>query len=1679
MTGRRPVVGLAALAAVAALLWPASPTYAASSTALRSPQAEYGRLARPRTVDVRKLPHPARSQGHRAARLLVPNPKAYADGKRAAQDAKKAPKGTPFSAAPALTLPQRGSDLQPATASVQPTRLTSFAGVNKGQLVSAFGADQNAEPPDPQIAAGPDSLLEMVNASGAVWSKSGILTKLFDLNSFYGVPLTNGFFFSDPRVLYDRTSSRFVASGMAFNEAQGGFAYVAMSQTSDPSGSWKVYTVLANNAGVIYDQPKLSVTTDKLVLAWADFSCVQGPCDFQGMETWVIEKSDVVNGVLAPRTAHFGPSRSQFGLIPAVELTTASSAYLLYRQSLSLQVAVIDGTPVAHNVTWVDQPNNASPSADNLPPDAEQPEGAPDLITGDDRLVSAVWRNGYIWATSTVICSFQVQGDPTLRSCMAYTLVPTTTWPPQPVQGGIFGEPFAFVSYPAVSLDAAGNPIFVFTESSIHMYPTVVSLTFPTSGQGLTASPLAVRTGTASYDATGCGGTNRWGDYSGASTDPLDGNQVWVVGEDMATGGDPCNWGTTIGAVRFTPPPKVTGLNPPSGPTAGGTVVTVTGTDFGGATAVLFGNIPASSYVVDSGTQITATSPPAREHDSNSAPVRLVVNTPGGTSDDPYGNVPLFTYNAPTPVISAVSPTNGSTGGGTVLTISGSGFTTARQVGFGNPDAPGSLTRVPASSFISISDSQIVLPTPARPPATVDVVVTTDGGENVAAASDHFTFVSPAGGAPGSVRRVAGSGRCGSAGDNGPAVDAQLCTPLGVVADGQGNVYIADADNNRIRKLGTDGTITTIAGTGAAGFAGDESWAIDAILNHPTHLAMDADRQLFIADSGNQRIRMIDPTGIIHTIAGNGEQGSGGDGGASRAAQLNNPSGLALDPAGRLYVADTGNHRVRRISRFEPRSIEAFAGTGTAGFSGDGGQSTQAELNAPQGLAVSSSFDVYIADTMNGRIRRAQADGRIFTVAGNPTSDFTDQVVATDARLSQPVDVAFRPGTGTLILTGIDGVKEVARDGTLVQIAGGGFFPQPWDDGPAVGMPLPQVAGITFDPAGKLFLSSLGSNEVYRILPPDLPSAPLALSASAGTGSATVSWVAPATGGSPVIRYDVRPFIGATEQPMTVVRGNGSAPPTRVTINGLRHATYTFQVIATTADGSGGASQSNAVAPITAPLQPTAVNALPSDGSAIVSWQPPLDDGGSPITGYTVTSSPPGGLAGTLGKTTTRVPNLTNGSSYTFIIQAINAVGTGESVGVSPVTPFSGGTFHPMAPVRILDTRDGTGGFPRAPLGGNRSLDVPITGTAGIPTTGVSAVVMNVTVTNTMASSYLTLYPTGVTRPTASNLNWTRGGTVPNLVEVAVGRFGRVTVYNAKGSADVIFDVAGWVGVTDNSRGRDGLFNPLAPSRILDTRDGTGHAGVPTRLGPGEVIHVLVGGQGGTPFVGGGVPFPGASAAVLNVTAADGTEPSYLTVYPRDDPRPTASNVNFVGGQAVPNRVIVKLGTGGQVDIYNARGTVSVIVDLAGWFTDPSSTQGGSFFTGITPSRLLDTRDGGGPLGPNESGVLYLTGPGADQISAVVLNVTVANPSQASYLTVWPDGSARPTASDLNFTRGLVVPNLVVVKMGPNAGIDFYNAAGSTDVIVDIVGYYGVAVSAPASLQLSPRTLKRVDRSRE
>jgi hypothetical protein len=382
-------------------------------------------------------------------------------------------------------------------------------------------------------------------------------------------------------------------------------------------------------------------------------------------------------------------------------------------------------------------------------------------------------------------------------------------------------------------------------------------------------------------------------------------------------------------------------------------------------------------------------------------------------------------------------------------------------------------------------------------------------------------------------------------------------------------------------------------------------------------------------------------------------------------------------------------------------------------------------------------------------------------------------------------------------------------------------------------------------------------------------------------------------------------------------------------------------------------------------------------------------------------------------------------------------------------------------PSRILDTRIGpvpagwSGGRALGPQG---TITVPVTGRGGVPSSGVTAVILNVTVAGTTASSFLTIYPAGVPRPVASTLNWAPGKTVPNLTEVAVGVDGQVAAFNGAGSTQVLMDVEGYVSSPTTTPATAGTYVPVVPDRILDTRNGNG--GFTTPVGPGATINVQVGGRSGS-----NVPATGISAVVLNVTATGPTASSFLTVYPTGGGRPSASNLNFVAGQTVPNRVIVKTGinpqtsTGGWVSIYNAAGSVNVLADVGGWFADGTdSTITGTEFVGMLPSRLIDTRSGHGPIGPGGTLILPVVSPiGAPAMAkAVVVNVTVTSPTApSSFLTIWPDGATRPTASDLNFVAGLTVANLVVVKVGSGGSVDIFNAAGSTQVIVDLVGWYG------------------------
>ncbi|AUG78598.1 hypothetical protein CFP65_3818 [Kitasatospora sp. MMS16-BH015] len=378
------------------------------------------------------------------------------------------------------------------------------------------------------------------------------------------------------------------------------------------------------------------------------------------------------------------------------------------------------------------------------------------------------------------------------------------------------------------------------------------------------------------------------------------------------------------------------------------------------------------------------------------------------------------------------------------------------------------------------------------------------------------------------------------------------------------------------------------------------------------------------------------------------------------------------------------------------------------------------------------------------------------------------------------------------------------------------------------------------------------------------------------------------------------------------------------------------------------------------------------------------------------------------------------------------ATGLGTPKGAELVSTLCmpAATYQPVTPSRILDTRNGTG---RGQVAGLHSVDLQVTGKAGVPSTNVTAVVLNTTVVDTAAAGYLTAYPAATKRPLSSNLNWTQGGVVPNLVTVPVSADGKITLFNGSwGASDFVADVAGYY-TTDGSGAQ---LAPLAPTRLLDTRR-------PKATLAGKTgTSLQVTGRAGVPA--------GATAAVLNVTVADTASSGYLTVSPSGIARPLASNLNWVPGQVVPNAVIVPIGADGKIDIFNGGlGSTDVVVDIAGYFS-PKAT--GGKFQAVKPARQLDTRQGHGALTNGKVTPLALSVPA--NATSVTLNVTVTNTTSPGYLTAWADGSTRPLASNLNWVQGNTIANLVTVPVH-NGKVDLVVSGwGQADVVVDLFGYY-------------------------
>ncbi|MFE1231388.1 N-acetylmuramoyl-L-alanine amidase [Streptomyces sp. NPDC058745] len=404
---------------------------------------------------------------------------------------------------------------------------------------------------------------------------------------------------------------------------------------------------------------------------------------------------------------------------------------------------------------------------------------------------------------------------------------------------------------------------------------------------------------------------------------------------------------------------------------------------------------------------------------------------------------------------------------------------------------------------------------------------------------------------------------------------------------------------------------------------------------------------------------------------------------------------------------------------------------------------------------------------------------------------------------------------------------------------------------------------------------------------------------------------------------------------------------------------------------------------------------------------------------------------------------VTGYGAHTVAVRATHTSGkvsTSASVAVTVPGPK---TFKPVTPTRLMDTRSGFG-VPKAKVGAGGEVVLQVTGANGVPATGVGAVVLNVTATNATATSYVSAYPNGTDRTAASNLNFTAGKTIPNLVVVPVVD-GKVRFYNHAGTVDLLADITGYY-VKDTS---GSTHSNLGPLRLMDTRDGTGVA--KGKVGASGVVDLQVTGANG-------VPASGVTAVVLNVTATAPTATSFVSVYPSGTTRSSASNLNFTAGQTIPNLVVVPVGANGKVSFYNRAGTVDLLADVTGYFT--SDTAGASHIN-LGPLRLMDTRSGLGvpkaKVGASGTVTLQVTGANgvpASGVTAVVLNVTATAPTATSFVSVYPSGTTRSSASNLNFTAGLTIPNLVVVPVGADGKVTFYNRAGTVDLLADITGYY-------------------------
>lgn len=942
----------------------------------------------------------------------------------------------------------------------------------------------------------------------------------------------------------------------------------------------------------------------------------------------------------------------------------------------------------------------------------------------------------------------------------------------------------------------------------------------------------------------------------------------------------------------------------------------------------------------------------------------------------------------------------------------------------------------------------------------------------------------------GIITTFAGGGA--SVAETVPATTANLAAPQGVFANpSAGQVFIADTYHHKVRVV-FGGNITTVAGNGTPGYNGDGVGATTFELNYPRDVEATSDGNTFvIADASNFRVRKV-TGGTISTIAGTGVAGSSCSGsGTATSTAIGAPFGLTLTAAGSTLIVDRTAHCVRQVNT--GGTISVLAGTGVAGYSGDGGLPTSAQLQYPTDVALVGGaifgFAGYvITDSGNFRVRRVTTQAGLpsshdvmATSAGNGYPHYAGDGTGIAPQYNSPNGVAVAPNGDVYVADqGNHRVRKIAADGSTSTVAGTGVSGFSGDNGPANAAQLSGPGALTFAPNGDLFIEDFGNKRVRRIRSGTITTVAgngtSGFSGDSGPATSAMITAAAGIGVAPngdfyiadTFNHRVRKIAGGT---ITTVAGTGtngfngdgvaanaqlSLPgDVKVDANGdpviadsgnSRVRRITAGLISTiVGTGVAGYTGDNAAA-TAAKIDHPAGLAIDVRGNLF------LGDGGNRIRKVntagiivTVAGTGIGDYTGD-GGAATAAQILVNGVALDDAGDLYFSDSTDNRI---RKVNARGGWFNSVTPFRILDSRSGTGFT--GPVGAGASKDLTVAGVGAVGPDAV-AVVMNVTVTGASAASYLTAYPTGAPVPNAANLNFLPGQTVPNLVTVRVGAGGKVSFFNAVGSVQVIADVVGWYDDGTNNSGQG--FVGITPTRILDSRPG-GTGGWPGSLGAGATRDFTVLGSGG-----GAIPGT-ATSVVMNVTVTGGTAASYLQVYPKGSGAGTSANLVFAAGQTVPNLVTVGVGAGGAVTFFNQLGNVHVIADAVGYYDNT-----GNRFHPISPTRKLDSRTAVGgwsstPLGPNTSRTLTLGTPFGFNASAWVMNTTVTAPTAASYLSVSPrPGTVPASTANLLFGVGQTVPNLVIVKDGTglNDGqVDIYNQLGSVHVIGDVAGFFAGA----------------------